>query len=46
MDSRNTSTPETTSSGGSLVLSWLFVGVPLLWGISQTFIKALALFNS
>ncbi|MBC6610392.1 hypothetical protein H8B15_05640 [Hymenobacter sp. BT507] len=46
MESRNTSAPETASSGGALVLAWLFVGVPLLWGISQTFIKALALFNS
>lgn len=33
------------SSGGSLALAWLFVGVPLAWGVSQTFIKALALFN-
>ncbi|WP_449272044.1 MFS transporter small subunit [Hymenobacter humi] len=28
-----------------LALSWLFVGVPLLWGVSQTFIKALTLFK-
>ena len=34
-----------TGSGGSLVLAWLFVGIPLAWGVSQTFIKALALFN-
>ncbi|GAA4380976.1 MFS transporter small subunit [Hymenobacter koreensis] len=33
------------SSTASLVLAWLFVGVPLLWGVSQTFIKALALFQ-
>ncbi|GAB3292414.1 hypothetical protein GCM10027511_05490 [Hymenobacter humi] len=34
-----------TSSGLLLALSWLFVGVPLLWGVSQTFIKALTLFK-
>ncbi|WP_375416509.1 hypothetical protein [uncultured Hymenobacter sp.] len=32
-------------SGGSAVLAWLFVGIPLAWGVSQTFIKALALFQ-
>ena len=31
--------------GGSAVLAWLFVGIPLAWGVSQTFIKALALFK-
>ncbi|MBF9141453.1 MFS transporter small subunit [Hymenobacter properus] len=34
-----------TSSGGSVVLAWLVVGLPLAWGVSQTFIKALALFK-
>jgi hypothetical protein len=33
------------NSGGSAALAWLYVGVPLLWGVSQTFIKALALFK-
>ncbi|WP_173664800.1 hypothetical protein [Hymenobacter sp. AT01-02] len=42
--SSTTATP-TPSSGGSAVLAWLFVGIPLLWGVSQTFIKALALFQ-
>jgi hypothetical protein len=39
--------PVTTeaTSGGSTALAWLYVGVPLLWGVSQTFIKALALFK-
>ncbi|MGI4866922.1 MAG: MFS transporter small subunit [Janthinobacterium lividum] len=36
---------EEASSGGSAVLAWLFVGIPLAWGVSQTFIKALALFK-
>ena len=34
-----------TGSGGSAVLAWLFVGIPLAWGVSQTFIKALTLFK-
>ena len=33
------------SAGGSIILAWLVVGVPLVWGVSQTFIKALALFK-
>lgn len=28
-----------------LVIAWSLVGLPLLWGISQTAIKALALFR-
>jgi len=36
---------EAGSSTGALVLAWLFVGIPLAWGVSQTFIKALALFK-
>ena len=28
-----------------LVLAWGFVGIPLAWGVSQTFIKSLALFH-
>ncbi|WP_210513849.1 MFS transporter small subunit [Hymenobacter terricola] len=32
-------------SGGSVVLAWLVVGLPLAWGVSQTFLKALALFK-
>lgn len=39
------STNTETSSTGSVVLAWLFVGIPLAWGVSQTFIKALALFQ-
>ncbi|MDO7845256.1 hypothetical protein Q5H92_02730 [Hymenobacter sp. M29] len=34
-----------TGTGGSVVLAWLVVGLPLAWGVSQTFIKALALFK-
>ncbi len=28
-----------------LVFAWGIVGIPLLWGVYQTFIKALALFR-
>ena len=28
-----------------LVIAWLWVGLPLAWGVSQTFVKALGLFQ-
>jgi len=28
-----------------LLLAWLFVGIPLIWGVTQTLIKSLALFR-
>lgn len=28
-----------------IVISWLFVGVPLLWGVAETVKKSLALFH-
>ncbi|AHJ99641.1 MFS transporter small subunit [Hymenobacter swuensis] len=31
--------------GSSAIIAWLYVGLPLAWGVSQTFIKALALFK-
>ena len=37
--------PAETGTGGSTFLAWLYVGIPLAWGVSQTFIKALALFK-
>jgi hypothetical protein len=33
------------SSPVSIALAWIAVGVPLAWGVSQTIIKSLALFN-
>lgn len=33
------------SSKTAVVLAWLFVSIPLIWGISQTIIKSMALFN-
>ncbi|WP_449430743.1 MFS transporter small subunit [Phaeodactylibacter luteus] len=38
------STKESKLTSGAL-LAWLFVGIPLLWGITQTLIKSMALFN-
>jgi hypothetical protein len=28
-----------------VAIAWFVVGVPLLWGVSQTFVKSLALFK-
>ncbi|WP_455566665.1 MFS transporter small subunit [Phaeodactylibacter xiamenensis] len=28
-----------------VAMAWLFVGLPLIWGVSQTIIKSFALFN-
>jgi hypothetical protein len=38
---------EKNDNGFSLkvILAWLFVGLPLIWGISQTILKSMALFN-
>jgi hypothetical protein len=30
---------------GALILSWIFVGVPAVWGVAQTVLKSLALFR-
>jgi hypothetical protein len=32
-------------SSGLLVFSWLFVGLPLAWGVWQTIVKSMALFH-
>ena len=37
--------PTTPSNPLILILAWLAVGAPLLWGVAQTFKKALALFH-
>jgi hypothetical protein len=28
-----------------VAVAWLYVGIPLVWGVSQTFVKSLALFK-
>lgn len=35
---------EAPQSNLKIGLLWAFVGIPLLWGVSQTLMKALALF--
>ncbi len=39
--------PETVLTGrwGLVVLAWVLVGVPLLWGVWNTLLKASALFR-
>ena len=34
-----------TTSPAAIALAWLLVGIPLAWGVYQTFIKSLALFQ-
>jgi hypothetical protein len=41
----STSSDESKSSPAIVFLAWLAVGAPLLWGVAQTFKKALALFG-
>ena len=40
----NSDTPE-TSSMLRLIIAWTIVGIPAAWGVSQTVIKAIALFR-
>lgn len=37
--------PASANNGLALVLSWTFVGIPLLWGVSLTLINAVKLFK-
>lgn len=37
--------PKKTTSRLLLILFWLYVSVPLLWGVASTIKKALALFG-
>jgi hypothetical protein len=41
----NPPTDTATGNGWKLTLAWLFVGIPLAWGVIQTCINALALFK-
>jgi hypothetical protein len=36
---------QSTSNTVALMVAWLWVGIPLIWGISQTLSKAAALFH-
>jgi len=47
-DSSTSPAPSSEGSSSSpliLVLAWVAVGAPLLWGVAQTFKKAMALFG-
>ncbi len=33
------------NSKGLLIFAWLYVGIPLAWGVVQTVIKSMALFH-
>lgn len=51
MDPVPTHTPEPSTRHGSsstalLVIAWLIVGVPALWGVSKTVQKSLPLFTA
>ena len=37
--------PQTHNNGLKLALAWLFVGIPLTWGVVQTCLNALQLFK-
>jgi hypothetical protein len=37
--------PARGAYGVRLIVSWLWVGIPLAWGVSQTIIQSLALFR-
>lgn len=41
----NTNTPRDGAQTGELILLWALVGIPLLWGVAQTFNNALDLFR-
>ena len=43
--SSSSTAPAEPSASGSTFLAWLYVGIPLAWGVSQTFVKALTLFK-
>jgi hypothetical protein len=41
----NAMTEYNRTSPVTLVVAWLIVGIPLLWGVLETFKKSLALFH-
>jgi hypothetical protein len=32
-------------NGAKLTIAWLWVGIPLAWGVAQTVMKAMSLFQ-
>jgi len=45
MSNASPSSNPPTQSVGLLIFAWLFVGVPLAWGVTQTIMKSMALFH-
>ena len=45
MTTANAESKSHATSGITLVLAWVAVGVPLLWGVVETLRKAMALFR-
>lgn len=43
---RIATTPRSSSRVGLLVISWLWVGIPLAWGVWQTLRTSLSLFRA
>jgi hypothetical protein len=43
--SSESSSETPASSAGLILFAWLFVGIPLAWGVTQTIIKSMALFQ-
>jgi hypothetical protein len=41
----DTNEPTSGSHTGRLIIAWLWVGIPLAWGVSQTVIRSLDLFK-
>ena len=41
----NQASPLPTETRVKLVLAWVFVGVPLCWGVYQTLLNAMKLFQ-
>jgi len=40
-----TTTATAKTSSAQLAIAWLIVGIPLFWGVLETFKKSLALFH-
>lgn len=45
MNDRDAATAADSSTTVKLVASWLFVGIPLLWGVANTLANAVKLFR-
>ena len=45
MATNNQSAPLPTATVIKLILSWVFVGIPLCWGVYSTLLNALKLFQ-